>query len=121
MSLKLRVRQLKQDIPALFLALKKRETPWYAKALAALTVGYALSPIDLIPDFIPILGYVDDLIILPFLIAATLRLIPKSVLDTCRAEAAEMWQGGKPKKWYYAMPIVVLWLVVVGLIIRAIM
>ena len=63
MSLKDRAKQLKTDIPAVFLALKRKETPWHAKLLAGLTVGYALSPIDLIPDFIPVLGYLDDLIL----------------------------------------------------------
>ena len=119
MTLKERAKQLKTDIPAVFLALKKRETPWTAKALAALTIGYALSPIDLIPDFIPLLGYLDDLIILPALVALTVRLIPAEVMDECRAQAEGMWQSGKPKRWYYALPIVAVWLLVVFLIVRA--
>lgn len=120
MSLKDRAKQLKTDIPAVFLALKRKETPWPAKALAALTIGYALSPIDLIPDFIPVLGYLDDLIILPALVALTVRLIPAEVMDECRAQAEGMWQNGKPKKWYYALPIVFVWLLVVYLIVRAV-
>ena len=90
MTLKERAKQLKTDIPAVFLALKKRETPWTAKLLAALTIGYALSPIDLIPDFIPVLGYLDDLIILPAMVALTVRLIPAAVMEDCRAQAVEM-------------------------------
>lgn len=120
MTLKERAKQLKTDIPAVFLALKKRETPWTAKLLAALTVGYALSPIDLIPDFIPLLGYLDDLILLPALVALTIRLIPPEVMAACRAEAEGMWENGKPKRWYYAIPIVLVWLLVVYLIVRAI-
>ncbi len=119
MSLKDRAKQLKTDIPAVFLALKRKETPWYAKVVAGLTVGYALSPIDLIPDFIPVLGYLDDLIILPALVALTVRMIPAEVMAQCRAEAEDMWKDGKPKKWYYAVPIVLVWLLVVFLIVRA--
>ena len=120
MDLKARAKQLKTDIPAVFLALKKRETPWTAKLLAALTIGYALSPIDLIPDFIPVLGYLDDLIILPAMVALTVRLVPAEVMAACRAEAEGLWKDGKPKRWYYAIPIVLVWLLVVFLIVRAI-
>ena len=120
MTLKDRARQLKTDIPAVFLALKKRGTPWTAKLLAALTIGYALSPIDLIPDFIPVLGYLDDLIILPAMVALTVRLVPAEVMASCRAEAEGLWQGGKPKRWYYAIPIVLVWLLVVFLIVQAV-
>lgn len=119
-SLKERAIQLKTDIPAVFLALKRAETPWVAKLLAALTIGYALSPIDLIPDFIPVLGYLDDLIILPAMVALTVRLIPADVMAQCRAEAEGMWRDGKPKRWYYALPIVLVWLLVVYLIVRAV-
>ena len=119
-SLQQRAKQLKTDIPAVFLALKRKETPWYAKVVAGLTVGYALSPIDLIPDFIPVLGYLDDLIILPALVALTVRMIPAEVMAQCRAEAEGMWNNGKPKKWYYAVPIVLMWLLAVFLIVRAV-
>ena len=121
MTLKERAKQLKTDIPAVFLALKKRETPWTAKLLAALTIGYALSPIDLIPDFIPVLGYLDDLIILPAMVALTIRLVPAEVMAACRAEAVGLWKDGKPTRWYYAIPIVLVWLLVVFLIVRAIL
>ena len=104
----------------MFLALSRRETPWYAKLIAGLTVGYALSPIDLIPDFIPVLGYLDDLILLPALVALTVKLVPASVMDECRAQAEELWKDGKPKRWYYAIPIVIVWLLIVFLIVRAV-
>ena len=120
MDLKARAKKLKTDLPAVFLALKRKETPWTAKALAAMTIGYALSPIDLIPDFIPLLGYLDDLILLPALVALTIRLIPAEVLASCRAEAEGLWKDGKPKRWYYAIPIVLFWLLILFLIVRAI-
>ena len=120
MNLKERAKQLKTDIPAVFLSLKSKDTPIAAKILAVITVVYALSPIDLIPDFIPVLGYLDDIIILPALIALTIRLIPKDTFDKFRKEAEGMWQSGKPEKWYYAIPIAVIWLFVIWLIINAI-
>ena len=118
MNLKERATQLKTDIPAVFLSLKSPETPWMAKVLAALAIIYALSPIDLIPDFIPILGYLDDLIILPALIALTIHFIPKDTFERYRQEAQGIWQEGKPKKWYYAMPIIIIWMLCAWLIAR---
>ena len=120
MNLKERARKLKTDIPALFLALKDKETPVLAKVLAGITVAYALSPIDLVPDFIPVLGYIDDIILLPMLIVATIKFIPKNVLDRCRKQSEGMWKEGKPKKWYYAMPIVLIWLVIIVLLLKLI-
>jgi uncharacterized membrane protein YkvA (DUF1232 family) len=121
MGLKERAARLKIDIPAVYLALKKPSTPWYAKVLAVLTVGYALSPIDLIPDFIPVLGYLDDLLILPLLVFVTVKLIPEDEFARCRVEAEGLWKGGRPKKWYYAIPVVLIWGVVIWLIVRAIL
>ena len=116
-----RAKRLKTDIPAVFLALKERRTPWYAKILAAIIVIYALSPIDLIPDFIPVLGYLDDIIILPALIALCVKCIPNDVFSDCRARAESLWENGKPEKWYYAIPFVLIWLAIIALIILAIM
>lgn len=116
MDLKAAAKKLKQDIPAIFIALKKKETPLAAKLVAALTVGYALSPIDLVPDFIPVLGYLDDLLVLPGLVALTLRLIPPEVLSQCRKEAESLWQDGRPRRWWYAVPIVLFWVAVVWLV-----
>lgn len=120
MSLKERAIKLKTDVPAVFLALGDRRTPWYAKAVAAITVAYALSPIDLVPDFIPILGYLDDLIILPALVALTCKLLPADVFADCRERAVDMWKDGKPKRWYYAIPILIVWALILFLIIKAI-
>lgn len=120
MNLKERAKQLKTDLPAVFLALKKKETPIYAKILAGLTIIYALSPVDLIPDFIPVLGYIDDLIILPALVTLTVKMIPKEIFDQCRIDSEGLWANGKPKKWYYAIPIVVIWLLILFLIAKSI-
>lgn len=120
MSLKERAKRLKSEIPAVYLALKDKQTPLPAKILAGITVGCALSPIDLIPDFIPVLGYLDDMLILPALAALTIRLIPPEVIERCRREAEGMWENGKPKRWYYAIPIVVFWLLVAAVIVKAV-
>ena len=119
-QLKKRAKELKSNIPAVFLALKDARTPFLAKILAAIAIAYALSPIDLIPDFIPVLGYLDDVLLLPILVAATIQLIPKTVWDDCKKQSAGLWANGKPKKWYYALPIVLLWLLLIWLIVKAI-
>lgn len=120
MNLQERAKKLKTDIPAVFIALKKKETPIRAKIVAGVAVLYALSPIDLIPDFIPVLGYLDDVILLPALVALTIRWIPPDVFAMCRREAEGLWMNGKPKKWFYAIPVVLVWLLIVFLIVKAI-
>lgn len=120
MDFKKRAAQLKTDIPAVFIALKKKETPLLAKILAGITVVYALSPIDIIPDFIPVFGYLDDMILLPALIALTIKLIPDEVFLACRKESEGLWEKGKPKKWYYALPIVIIWLLLIVIVVKAI-
>ena len=120
MNLKDRAKKLKTDIPAVFIAMKKRETPLAAKIFASVTVLYALSPIDLIPDFIPVLGFLDDLIILPAMIALTVKLIPTAVFKQAQIESEDLWENGKPKKWYYALPIAAIWLLILALAARAI-
>lgn len=87
--------------------------------MAVLTIGYALSPIDLIPDFIPVLGYLDDLILLPLMVAATVKLVPKEIFEQCRQEAEQLWESGKPKRWYLAIPFILIWLIAAALIIKA--
>lgn len=117
MKLKERAKQLKIDIPAIFIAIKHKETPVIAKMFAGMTIVYALSPVDLIPDFIPVLGYLDDLIILPLLILLTIKFIPKDLMTTYRQEAIDIWKDGKPNKWYYAIPFVLFWLAILVIII----
>ncbi|MCL2316693.1 MAG: YkvA family protein [Actinomycetia bacterium] len=113
-NLRARATQLKTDLPAVFLALKHPDTPPLPKILAVIAVGYALSPIDLIPDVIPVIGLLDDIILLPALIAVIVRLIPDPVMAECR-ERANQAQGLKGR-WYHAVPVIVVW-VLLGLII----
>lgn len=120
MNIKEKAKQLKTDIPSIFLALKHKSTPVNAKIIAGITIAYALSPIDLIPDFIPVFGYIDDVILLPLLIALTIKLIPDDVMNECRIKAEGMWSDGKPKKWFYAIPILIIWLIVLLFIIKLI-
>ena len=120
MDLKARAKKLKTDIPALFLALKDKETPIIAKLFAGITVAYALSPVDLVPDFIPVLGYLDDVILLPMLVVLTIKFVPTDIIERNRQQAERLWENGKPKKWYYAIPIVLIWLLVIGLVLKAI-
>ena len=120
MNLKEKAKQLKTDIPAVFIALKKKETPIIAKIFAAFGILYVLSPIDFIPDFIPILGQLDDFIIVPFFIALAIRFIPKEIFADCRKQAEGLWANGKPKKWYYALPFIFVWIIVVFLIVKLI-
>lgn len=107
-------RRLKGEVAALFLAYRRRDTPLPAKVAAALTVGYALSPVDIIPDFIPVLGYLDDLVLLPLLIALCVRLIPKEILAQCREQAKDLWRAGRPKSWGFAAVILLVWALALG-------
>lgn len=117
MNWKNSVKKIKSDIPALFLALKEKETPVVAKIMAGIIVAYALSPIDLIPDFIPILGYLDDFILLPVLIALTVKLIPKAILERSRLKAKEMSNKRLSKKWYYSIPVILSWCILLVIVI----
>ena len=101
--------------------MKAKETPLIAKIVAGITVAYALSPIDLIPDFIPILGYLDDVILLPTLVSLTLKLIPPDVFATYHEQEKGMSVDRKPKKWYYAIPIILVWALIVFLVVKAIL
>lgn len=119
MNLRERAKKLKIDIPAVFIAMKHKETPFIAKVFAAITIVYALSPIDLIPDFIPVIGLLDDLIVLPFFITLTIKSIPTEQFMQYRKEAEDMWANGKPKKWIYAVPFVIIWILVIALVIKS--
>lgn len=112
---KRRVRQLKAETYALYLAYRDPRMPWYARLLAAVVVGYAFSPIDLIPDFVPILGYVDDLILVPLGIWLVLRLVPPEVMAEARERAAQAVVQGKPVNRAAAVGVVLIWLLLAGL------
>ena len=116
-SWKARSKQLRSEVLALYLAYKHPRTPWYAKALAALIIGYAFSPIDLIPDFIPVIGYLDDLIIVPAGIALLIKIIPKDILEECRARAQSDLSSRKPRNWVAAIIIVLIWLFALCLVL----
>jgi len=115
---KARVRELKTDIYALYLAYKDPRTPWHARLAAAVVVGYALSPIDLIPDPIPVLGYLDDLILLPLGLMLVRKLIPRDVLEKCRIRAREETEGRLPASRAAAVVIAVIWLLLAIWIVR---
>jgi uncharacterized membrane protein YkvA (DUF1232 family) len=107
-------RRIKRDGISLWFARSHPATPWYAKAMGAFVVAYALSPIDLIPDFIPVLGYLDDVVLLPVLIWLTVRLLPPQVLNDSRRKA-ELWmveQRAKPRSLVGAVVIALVWLAV---------
>lgn len=107
---KARARHLRAEVYALYLAYRDPRVPWYAKLLAVCVVGYALSPIDLIPDFIPVLGYLDDLVLIPLGVALALRMIPPVVMDECRVRARSELADGKTTGRAAAAVIVTLWL-----------
>jgi uncharacterized membrane protein YkvA (DUF1232 family) len=111
-SLKLRIAELRSETLALYLAARHPGTPWHAKLLVAAIVAYALSPIDLIPDFVPVLGYVDDLLLIPIGIAVAIKLIPAPVLVECRARAHNAFAEGAPQSRRAAAVIVAIWLLV---------
>lgn len=105
--------RLRRDGLTLWFALRDARTPWLARALAWLVVAYALSPIDLIPDFIPVLGYLDEVLLLPGLIWLTVRLVPDAVLADCRQQAADWLDARRdqPRSRFGAALVVVLWCV----------
>ena len=115
-SWKRRARQLKTEVYALFLAYKHPRTPWYARIFTAVVVAYAFSPIDLIPDFIPVLGYLDDLVLVPLGVILAIRMIPKDVMEQSRLQARVEMTQGKRVSNLAALVIVLMW---IGLAILA--
>ena len=116
-SISLWAKRVKRDAVMLWFARRHPDTPFFAKALCFFAVAYALSPIDLIPDFIPVLGYLDDAILLPVMIWLVVRLLPKHVIKTCRAQAEEWMaeQKAKPTSYIGAVIIVIVWTSVIYL------
>jgi uncharacterized membrane protein YkvA (DUF1232 family) len=113
--LKRRARELKREVAAMFLAARHPRTPWYAKLLLVAIVAYAVSPIDLIPDFVPVVGLLDDLVLLPLAIALALRMIPKSVIAECRAQAEMNETDERRVGRFGAIAIGLLWLALLAL------
>lgn len=117
-SLKDRAGAMKCDVYALYLARGDPRIPWYSKAIMVLTVAYALSPIDLIPDFIPVLGYLDDLIIVPAGIALAISLMPENVLEEYRERAKTELAGKKIHSWVGLLIIILIWVFVLYLVFK---
>lgn len=113
-------KKLKRDVLVLWFALKNPETPLLAKVVGFITVAYALSPIDLIPDFVPILGYLDDIILMPILVWITLKLIPETVVCLSRNQAQEwlLINQSKPKSHFGLLLILTTWLLVFWICIK---
>lgn len=114
-NLRKRARHLKGETFALYLAARHPQTPWYAKLFVAGVVAYAFSPIDLIPDFVPVLGYLDDLVLIPLGIIVAVRMIPPQVLAECRARAQDAAMAGRPVSRIAAAIIVGIWLLLAAL------
>lgn len=108
--------KLKREVLAVYFAARDPRVPWYAKAVAAVVVAYALSPIDLIPDFIPIIGYLDDLIVLPLGLMIVVRLVPPALMAEHR-ERAQRELGQPPHSWAGALAVVVIWIAAICLVI----
>ena len=108
---------VKRDILALYLAARDPRVPWHAKALAALVAAYALSPIDIIPDFIPVLGYLDDLVVLPLGIKVAIRLIPDDVMADLRRQAEERMLT-RPRSAVGAVIVILVWLTAAVILVR---
>lgn len=113
-NLKQKIALLKQECIVIYFALKDIRTPFPAKIFAAVTVAYLLSPMDLVPDFIPVLGLLDDLILVPLLISLTLKLIPKAVLDDVRAMVNK--DGRLRQQWYFALPVVLIYAAILSVL-----
>jgi len=112
---KRRARQLSAQTYALYLAYCHPRTPWYAKVFAALVVGYVFSPIDPIPDFIPGVGLLDEMVVVPLGVLIAAKLIPRQVMEECQEKAREVAEGEKPVSRVAAMVVVALWLLCVAL------
>ena len=110
-------RRMQQELYALYLAYRDPRTPWYARLLAAAVVAYALSPIDLIPDFIPVLGYLDDLILVPLGIALAVRLIPAAVVEDSRRRARDAIQDGAIRTWPAVAAIAAVWAALLAVVV----
>jgi uncharacterized membrane protein YkvA (DUF1232 family) len=109
--------ELIAEVYAVNLAARDGRTPWYARVLAAAVAGYAFSPIDLIPDFIPVLGYLDDLILIPLGVALVLKLIPIQVMQECREKSRQTLQQKRPISLVTGAIILIVWIVLVALIV----
>ena len=116
-NLKQRAKQLRSEIQVLIIAYKDKRTPLSARVLIGITIGYLLSPIDLIPDFIPVFGLLDDLIIVPALVALSIKLIPAIVLSDARKQVKNSPQRHNKNNWLFAFIIIIVWILLAALLI----
>lgn len=119
-KIKEKSKSLKIEIVAIFLSMKDNRTPLLAKVMVVLTVSYAFSPIDIIPDFIPVLGYLDDLIILPLMLTATIKLIPPEVLSECRILVKDKTLINKKIGIFAGIVILFMWIGIIGYVLKRI-
>jgi len=115
--IKAKAREIRKEAFALSIAYRHPDTPCYAKVFAALVVAYAFSPIDLVPEFIPVLGYLDDLILVPLGVTLALKMIPKPVLEEAHIRADEEFKDGKPHNWVVGAVIIFIWAVLLVMIL----
>ena len=116
-ALKNRARSLKREAYALYIAARDPRVPWYAKVFMGLVLAHTFSPIDLIPDFIPVLGYLDDLIVTPLGIALALKMIPAQVMTDARQQAEELLRQGKPISRAGAVMVITIWLIIITAVV----
>jgi uncharacterized membrane protein YkvA (DUF1232 family) len=114
---KKRAEFLKSRLYALYLAYRDPRVPWYAKAFGALVLAYALSPIDIIPDFIPVLGYLDDIVLVPLGITLAIKMIPKDIMEECRRSAQVALSSPEVKTWPATLLITLIWLAVAAVLV----
>jgi len=115
--LKSRARLLKRDAYALYIIARDPRVPWYARVFLGLVVAHTFSPLDLIPDFVPVLGYLDDLIITPLGIALALKMIPAEVMTEARRQSEELMRQGKPISRAGAVLVIAVWLVILAIMV----
>ena len=114
-SWKRRAKQLRSETYSLYLAYKDPRVPWYAKVFAACLVGYVFSPIDLIPDFIPVVGLLDELVVVPVGVILARKMIPDEVLADCRRKSREVMREGRPVNYVAAIVVIAVWLLFAAL------
>ncbi len=119
-KLKQSAQKLKKEINVLVVVYRDSRTPWYARVFIAAILAYSLSPIDLIPDFIPVLGYLDDLILIPLGIYLVIKLIPDEIFTEAHQEVAERPEDAGISGWWFAVLIIIFWIAVLGFVIKAI-
>lgn len=120
-NFKQKVKRINKEVGALYLATKRPDMPLLPKIISLLIVGYALSPIDLIPDFIPVLGLLDDIILIPLGVTLVIKLIPENIMIECRQQADNAFKEGKPKNWIAAGIIILLWITIFIYIVKKIL